>query len=462
MNRRIMIVDDDPDVLASYEYHLSHSGYQVLGVGSAEAALGQVGAFAPQVVLTDVRLPGMSGLELLEHLRSLVPQTEVIAITAYEDMKTIIGAIQDGAYDYLVKPIDLDQLDLVVQRCFRDRGCRTEDEIDPQDPAFSQGLHGFVGRDPRMIEIYKMVGMLTTNRAPVLIRGETGTGKEMIARAIHFNSPSAGEPFIAVNCTAIPEALLESELFGHIRGSFTGAVGDRRGRFEMAGEGTIFLDEIGDTSPAFQTKLLRVLQEQEFYPVGSERPRRTQARVIAATHRPIEELMRTGNFREDLYFRLRVVEITVPPLRERRADIPLLTQFLMAKAAQQTGKDVRVIPSAVMRLLQAHDWRGNVRELENTLTRAVLLARGVSLSPEHLGLSTDLHATSTDTESELQDLTLDAIERMHVQRVLAKTGGNKNRTARSLGISRPRLDRLITKHGLVVGRREIEAVEGSR
>jgi DNA-binding NtrC family response regulator len=454
MNRRILIVDDDVDVLGTYEYHLSHAGYEVRTATSAESALGQVAAFSPQLVLTDVRLPGMSGLELLEHLQAMVPDVEVIVVTAYEDMKTIIDAIQDGAYDYLVKPIDLDQLDLMIQRCFRDRGCRSEAEAEPEPP---QNQQGFVGRDARMIEIYKMVGILTTNRAPVLIRGETGTGKEMIARAIHFNSPSAAEPFIAVNCTAIPEALLESELFGHIRGSFTGAVGDRRGRFEMAGEGTIFLDEIGDTSPAFQTKLLRVLQEQEFYPVGSERPRHTRARVIAATHRPMEALIRSGKFREDLYFRLRVVEITVPPLRERRADIPLLAQHLIRRAAQSAGKDVRVIPASVMRLLQAHSWPGNIRELENTLTRAVLLARGVAISAEHLALTTNVVPAATEATGS-EDQSLESMERAHLERVLARNGGNKNRTARVLGISRPRLDRLISKYGLVVGQREIRAL----
>ncbi|HEV2735496.1 MAG TPA: sigma-54 dependent transcriptional regulator, partial [Longimicrobiaceae bacterium] len=279
----------------------------------------------------------------------------------------------------------------------------------------------------------------------VLIRGETGTGKELVARAIHFNSPQAGEPFVAINCTAIAENLLESELFGHVRGAFTGAVGDRKGRFELAGNGTIFLDEIGDTAPAFQAKLLRVLQEREFYPVGGERPRRTEARVIAATHRPIEELIGQGSFREDLYFRLRVVEIVVPPLRERRDDIPLLAEHLLARAAREIHKDVRIIPAPVMKALQAYDWPGNVREMENTITRAAVLAHGPAISLENLGLGT-VPVKGAASASGPEGTTLDEVERLQVERILQRTGGNKRRAARLLGISRPRLDRLLAKY----------------
>jgi two-component system response regulator AtoC len=271
----------------------------------------------------------------------------------------------------------------------------------------------------------------------------------MLQQYIQYNYPNDTEPFVAINCTALTETLLESELFGHVKGSFTGAMVDRKGRFELAGSGTIFFDEIGDTTIAFQAKLLRVLQEREFYPVGSEKPRKTQARVIAATHQPIEKLVEEGKFREDLYFRLRVVEIVVPPLRERPEDIPILAQHLLNKAAREIHKDVRTIPPQVMKVLQAYDWPGNVREMENALIRAVVLAHGPALSQEHLSLANGRPQTSS-AAAEPEDQTLDAVEAAHVKRILRRTGGNKRSAAKILGISRPRLDRILERHAIDV------------
>jgi DNA-binding NtrC family response regulator len=316
-----------------------------------------------------------------------------------------------------------------------------------------------------MIDIYKMIGVLSRNRTTVMIRGETGTGKEMIARAIHTNGPHSEEPFIAVNCTALTDTLLESELFGHVKGSFTGAVGSRKGYFELASGGTIFLDEIGDTSPDFQTKLLRVLQERKFYPVGGEEPRTTEARVIAATHQPIEQLVEDGDFREDLYFRLKVVEIHVPPLRERRQDIPLLAESLLGRIRRETHQTVRHISEAAMKRLIDYDWPGNVRELENALTRAAILARGAAIGPEHLSLGVEFLPPEARGKGEKReekpqrnggkpempdDLSLDAAISRHVQDVLAHTEGNKSETARLLGISRSRLQRYVEKFRLDV------------
>jgi len=311
-----------------------------------------------------------------------------------------------------------------------------------------------------MIEIYKLIGTLADNPAPVLIQGETGTGKELIAQAIHFGSRRAEEPFIAVNCTALTETLLESELFGHVRGAFTGAVAHHRGRFELAGAGTLFLDEIGDTTPAFQAKLLRVLEEREFYPVGGEQPRRTEARVMAATNQHLETLVRDGQFRRDLYFRLKVVEISVPPLRERRGDIPLLAEHLLTRISQTLHKDVRAISAPALRMLTEHSWPGNVRELENTLTRAAVLARGPVVTPELLSLGPveaireGAPGTPTSVPEEGGDETLDAVERDHVAEVLRRVGGHKRRAVKILGISRPRLDRIIAKYGLEVTKRD--------
>jgi transcriptional regulator with PAS, ATPase and Fis domain len=294
------------------------------------------------------------------------------------------------------------------------------------------------------------MGVLSRNRATVLITGETGTGKERIARSIHFNSPLAAEPFIAVNCTALPEHLLESELFGHVKGAFTGAVGSRRGYFEMAGSGTLLLDEIGDAPPELQAKLLRVLEDQEFFPVGSERPRRTRARVMAASQRPLADLVREGRFREDLHFRLKVVEIHLPPLRDRKGDIPLLAEHLLAKIGEELHTRVRGITPEAMNRLRSYNWPGNVRELEHALTRAVVLCRGGVVDAQHLPIGGTEPRKAADGEPEPQDDTLSAVEAAHVQRILDQTGGVKRQAAQILGISRTRLDRLIEGYGLTV------------
>jgi DNA-binding NtrC family response regulator len=447
MSRKILIVDDEPAVQMALDFHFRRTGFDVHTAGSAEEALGLLHELRPDLVVTDIHMGGMTGLEMLAKINASAPEVDVIVMTGYEDMRTTIDAIRSGAYDYLVKPVDLEQLELVVNRCLRDRAARGRVKGGPDGRPAPEALDFGVGRSPRMIEIYKLIGMLAGTRAPVLIRGETGTGKELVATAIHNFSPWGAEPFVAINCTALAESLLESELFGHVKGAFTGAVGDRRGKFELAGSGTIFLDEIGDTSPAFQAKLLRVIQSREFYPVGGERPRKTQARVIAATHRPVEELIRQGKFREDLYFRLRVVEIEIPPLRERREDIPILAEHLLARAARELGKEVRVIPPRVMQLLQEYDWPGNVREMENAIMRAAVLAHGPALSPENFSLGGSLAVAERGGEGEEGGLTtLAEAQRRHVERVLSHTAGNKSRAARILGISRPRLDRMLAAY----------------
>ena len=452
MNRRILVVDDDASVREVLVLHLGRARYEVTAVESAEQALLTLGAFDPAIVVTDVRMPGMDGIALVEHLRGVAPDVHVIVITAFEDMSTAVGAIRAGAYDYLVKPLDLDQIELVLERALRERSFRQRIRQATEDEGAAVSLGALVGRTPAMIEIYKRIGALAGNRAPVLIRGETGTGKEVIARAIHFNSAAATEPFVAVNCTAIPETLLESELFGHVRGAFTGAISDRRGRFEQAGRGTIFLDEIGDVSAAFQAKLLRVLQEREFHPVGGERSRRTEARVIAATHADIEARVRENQFREDLYFRLRVVEIVVPPLRDRIDDLPVLVDHLLAKIRRELHRDRLTVSAAAMRALQGGSWPGNVRELENTLMSAAVVSRSGVLTPDDFSIAA---ATTADrsTSKQTADDTLAGAVRRHVDDVLRRTNGNKRAACRLLKISRPRLDRLIERYELAMPER---------
>ena len=469
MSATILVVDDDAYTRDIFEQKLEHSGYSVETAESAEEALGKVKRLDPQLIITDLRMPGMDGLQLLEKVKGSMPNVDVIVVTGHEDMTSAVTAMKAGAFDYIVKPVNLKEVDALVERCLREQELNrqvreAEQEAGEVEEASPDDV---VGRNPMMIDIYKMIGVLARNRTTVMVRGETGTGKEMVARAIHANSAHAEEPFIAVNCTALTDTLLESELFGHAKGSFTGAVSSRKGYFELAGGGTIFLDEIGDTSPDFQTKLLRVLQERKFYPVGGEEPRTTEARVIAATHQPIEQLVEEGDFREDLYFRLKVVEIHVPPLRDRPDDIPLLADSLLARIRKETHQTVRHISESAMKRLMEYDWPGNVRELENALTRAAILARGAAIGPEHLSLGVDfvmpdgrrddrrgdkkVEKARKDGAADLpEDLTLDAAISRHVQDVLQHTQGNKSETARLLGISRSRLQRYVEKFHLDV------------
>lgn len=437
----VLVVDDDDDIRASLTEILSEEGADVSVAASAEEALSTIGTVKPQLVISDIRMPGMSGLDLLRLIHERAPTTAIILMTAFDDMPTIVTAMRNGASDFLTKPIELGDLRAVLARVFADQEVRDTSQA-VMDDVYA-GSDDLVGRDPRMIKIYKLIGQVAASRTTVLVRGESGTGKELIARAIHFNSPDAEQPFVPVNCTALPSGLLESELFGHLRGAFTGAVGNRRGRFALAARGTIFLDEIGDTTLEFQAKLLRVLEDREFFPIGAERPERTEARVITATHRNLEELIEQRLFRADLYYRLRVVEITIPPLRERPGDIPLLAQHLIARASRRLGRPTppQLAPEALHELLR-RPWPGNVRELDNALTRAVVLASGGVIRAELLEGVVD-KPRSTGVLASLAE-----VERDHITRVLVATDGNKARAARILGISRPRLDRLLWKHGI--------------
>lgn len=455
---RILLVDDDDDLRSVFREKLEYSGHEVDEADSAEVALAKVGAFDPALVVTDVRMDGMTGLELLTRIRESMEYVDVIIMTGHDTMTSAVEAMKSGAFDYLVKPVGLKELEAVIDRCLSDQAVnraamkqRAADGEEPDAAEPDTGARTVVGRAPRMIEIYKMIGVLSQNRATVLVRGDTGTGKELVARAVHDHSIHSDEPFIAVNCTALTDTLLESELFGHVRGAFTGAVGGKKGYFELAGKGTIFLDEIGDTSPDFQSKLLRVLQERQFYPVGGEQPKTTEARVVAATHQPMEELVSEGGFREDLYFRLRVVEIDVPPLRERKDDIPLLAQHLLGRIRHETGATVRAISQEAMTSLQEYDWPGNVRELENALTRAAIVARGPLVGPEHLTLGFRTAAKVSPKVSgpvPEDDWTLDGAIECQIRRVLEKTEGNKTEAASLLGISRSRLTRFVEHLGL--------------
>ena len=440
MPRRLLIVDDDATIRTSLAEALADNGTTLVAVADGPTrALAMLDTATPDVVLSDVRMPDMDGITFLKLLRERMPVVDVILMTAYDDMPTVVSAMREGAVEFLVKPLDLHQLRRVLDGVFEDR--RSRARMPRAQPA-ELALGDLAGRDPRMIAVYKLIGQAAGTRATVLIRGESGTGKELVARAIHANSAAAAEPFVPVNCAALPTTLLESELFGHTRGAFTGAVQARKGRFALAGRGTIFLDEIGDTSAEFQTKLLRVIQDREFEPLGAEKTERTEARVIAATHRDLEQMIEDGTFREDLYYRLRVVEIVLPPLRDRRADVPILAAELVRRASGASGSTAPVLSSEALARLSEHDWPGNVRELENCLARAVVVASGGVIRPEHLSIA------SPREPARAAIAPLNEVEKDHVRRALEATGGHKARTAELLGVSRPRLNRLLEKYGL--------------
>lgn len=440
MSHRLLIVDDDSRVRAALSEALESEAVSVRTAGTGEAALEALDKDAIELVLADIRMPGMDGLTLLRRVKGRDQRIGVILMTAYEDLPTVATAMRDGALDFLIKPLDLFHLRATIQRVFADQAAAREITVRDRSVECAAPGPQLIGRDPAMIEVFKLVGQAAAASSTVLIRGASGTGKELVARSIHALSQRAERPFIAVNCASIPETLLESELFGHVRGAYTDAVGDRQGRFALARDGTLLLDEIGDTSPEFQAKLLRVLQEGEYNPVGADRPQRTSARILAATHQDLEELVERGEFRRDLYYRLRVVEIFLPPLRDRKQDIPLLVEHLIRRKSGASGRPP-VFSEESMALLIAHNWPGNVRELENCLEHAIVTAAGEVIRPVHLRLG-------RPGASELKLLSLDDAEGEHLRRILQATQGNKSRAAAILQISRPRLDRLMQKHGL--------------
>ncbi|MFQ6092275.1 MAG: sigma-54-dependent transcriptional regulator [bacterium] len=442
--KSILVIDDDRSICQTLEINFSQKGYQVSTALDGEEGLAKVQAENPDLVLLDIRMPKMDGLTLLEKIKEINKDICVIIITAYDDMQTTIRAMQLGAYEYVRKPIDADEMELTVQRALENQELNRRMNSLLKEISQEYQLNNIIGQSKAMREIFKTIGAASTSRVTVLIRGESGTGKELIAKAIHYNSSDKSQPFIAVNCTAIPETLFESELFGHERGAFTGAVATKRGKFELAERGSLFFDEIGDVSPSIQAKLLRVLQEKKYERVGGTRTLTTETRIIAATNKDLEKMIKNGHFREDLYYRLKVIEIWVPPLRERREDIPLLVEFLLDKINKEFNRNVRKVAPDVMAWLTDQPWKGNVRELENILRRAVVMAKGDVLLREYLPLlEEEGQPTATEGIKTLQEM-----EKEYLAKVLRYTNYNKKRACQLLDISRPTLNRKIKKYGL--------------
>ena len=440
---KILIVDDERRMCAVLKTALEDKGYVVTTANSGEAAMAAFTIDQFDVVISDIRMPGMSGLEVLEKVKRQNPDSEVLLMTAYADAQTAVEAMKKGAFDYLIKPFEIDELRIKVQQILEKGHLKEENRDLKQQLKKRFSLDNMVGKSGTMQQVYQLVEKVAQSDASVLVRGESGTGKELVAQAIHQLSKRNSEPFIAVNCAALPESLLESELFGHERGAFTGAEKQKLGRFELAGQGTIFLDEIGDISPATQIKLLRVLQAREIVRVGGTETVRIQARTVAATNRNLEEAVKGNQFREDLYYRINVFPIMLPPLRERKEDIPdLVAHFLQRQNASPDS-----IESNALKLLMQYAWPGNVRELENVIERALIMAGKRPITardlPPHLRGEAEMPIALTWVEDELP--TIDEMQRRMIHKALAKTEGNKTKAAKLLGITRRQIYSMIER-----------------
>ncbi|MGK9475680.1 sigma-54-dependent transcriptional regulator [Melioribacter sp. OK-6-Me] len=443
MRSKLLIIDDDDSIRQTLTNYFKKLGYNVVAARDGNEGYEMLQKMLPDLVISDIRMPGLSGLEFLRKAKETDEHIKVILITAHDDYRTTIEAMQKGAYDYFEKPLDIEKLKIAVERALESKQLSERiDSIIEKEAEEFQPEKRLIGKSHAMKEIYKIIGQVSTSRVTILIQGESGTGKELIAKSIHYSGITQNQPFVAVNCTAITESLLESELFGHEKGAFTGADRLKKGKFELAGEGTIFLDEISEMSPHLQVKLLRVLQEKEFERVGGEYLIPMKARIIAATNRNLEQLVNEGKFREDLFFRLKVVSIDVPPLRERKEDIPLLVNYFLHKLNSELHKNVNKISSEAIESLIEYDWPGNIRELENTLMQAIVLSNDEILHKENLLIKAGLYNDSNKL------ISLKEVEKKHIKFVLEHTKWNKPEAAKILGISLPTLYSKIENYGL--------------
>jgi two-component system response regulator PilR (NtrC family) len=448
---RILVVDDERSMQEFLEILLRKEGYDVVTAGDVPSALVALDSDDFDLVISDIQMPDRSGLDLLRALRQAQPDIVAIMITAFATTETALAAMKEGAYDYITKPFKVDEIKLVVKKALEKKLLAAENARLRHELRSERQQRPLVGNSPRMQQLYEMIGRVAATKTNVLIVGESGTGKELVARAIHAESDRADKSFVALNCAAIPENLLESELFGHVKGAFTGAVGNKAGLFELADLGTLFLDEVGELTPPLQVKLLRAIQERTIRRVGGTSDRRVDVRILAATNRRLEDEVSSGRFREDLYYRLNVIQLPLPPLRERMEDLPLLVHHFVEKYTRELGKFVRGVTEDAMETLRGHPYPGNVRELENVIERAVALARGEwidreSLPPALLHPPAERAAGALPQGSvDLDNLVAD-YERGLLVEALRRAGGVKKRAAHLLGISfrsfRYRLEKL--------------------
>lgn len=450
---KILIVDDDIASSRTLQFHLRSQKHSVEMAGSVDEGLACAKGFQPQLIILDISMPGRSGLEGLPEFKSLLPDVTVIMITAFHDMESTIEAMQKGAEDYIHKPLDIDELDDAIGKLLSKTSSNDKLQISVKCESPGKALT-MVGRSRGMKEVFKTIGLVSKSPATVLVSGESGTGKELVARAIHRSGENPDGPFVAINCAALVETLLESDMFGHEKGSFTGAVGKQEGKFALARGGTIFLDEISELSPSMQAKLLRVLQLKEFTPLGAERAQKTDARIISATNVDLVEKVGDKTFREDLYYRLQVVNIHLPPLRERKEDLMDLIQTLLGRINRELNRSVTHINKDVLAAFEHYEWPGNVRELENTLMKSVALSQSTSLTydllPAPLKGAIAAEGEHPENGTPLTEKSLEEMEKIHISRVLEATHWHKGNACDVLGVSRPRLRRMIKQYSLLV------------
>jgi DNA-binding NtrC family response regulator len=452
MNRRkVLVIDDDASLRRVMEMQLEEVGCDVVAVASGKEALAVLEEFTPALVITDLRIPGMSGMDLLKLLRADHPELTVIMVTAYGTVKTAVEAMKAGAYDYLTKPIDYDELALVINRALEHQQLLEEVRILRHTLDKKYGFESIIGSSKVLLRVLEMTSRVAQTDSIALIRGETGTGKELLAKAIHQNSRRKNGPFVTINCGAIPSNLLESELFGHTKGAFTGATAAKKGRVETADGGTLFLDEIGELPLDLQIKMLRLIQQGEIEKVGASNSSKVDVRIIAATHRNLQAMIEDGTFREDLYYRLAVIPLELPPLRERIEDIPELVQHLFCKSKQKHGRTELHLPESLLPGFSNYDWPGNIRELENIIERLVVLAVGDKISaddlPEFLRRGSSL-PDLIRLDLSLQGISLEAIEKDLIIKALKNFNWNQTQAARYLDISRRTLSYRMEKHGI--------------
>ncbi len=454
-DHRILLIDNEESVLKVIEAMLERPEYEILSYRNAQEALQTAKNIGVDLVITDLKMTPMDGLEVLRSVKQNMPGVEVILVTAFGSMETAIEAMKEGVFDYLIKPVKMEELRIIVARALAHQKMCRENRYLKEQLEKRYHMHNIVGKSPQMLKVFNLIEKVSASDLTVLVTGESGTGKELVARAIHYGSRRKDFPFVAVNCGAIPETLLESELFGHTRGAFTGAIANRKGLFAEADKGTIFLDEISGTSPALQVSLLRILEEKEFRRVGEAKTSKTDVRVIAASNVALEDMIREKKFREDLYYRLSVVHIDVPPLRERGEDIPLLVQHFLNKHA--SGHAHRELQDGVMNLLMRYDWPGNVRELENVLEGAAMMGDNADdkIRIEHLpekirNIGEAVSGNHTETSDLHEHLRVQ--ERAFIETALADANHDKKSAAKKLGISLPSLYRKIEELGISISK----------
>jgi DNA-binding NtrC family response regulator len=447
MKAKLLIVDDEKHIREGLEKALTLDGHEVELASDGRAALDLIEEGDVDLVITDLKMPNLSGEELMKETLNLYPYLPVIILTGHGTIENAVEAMRNGAYDYITKPLNIDKLSLIVNRALENSSLKRQNRELLNQLKKRYSFESIIGKSAPMKQVFETIELVAPSRANVLIYGESGTGKEMIADAIHHNSPRREKPYVKVHCAAIPETLLESELFGHEKGAFTGAIARKRGRFELANQGTLFLDEIGEISPQMQVKLLRVIQQREFERVGGEGPIRVDLRIISATNKNLKEEIDRGNFREDLYYRLDVVSIHVPPLRERRDDVPLMVHKFIEEFSQENEKSVEGITNGALQALVSYRWPGNVRELRNVIESIVVLTRKSIISEQDI----PSYIMSKDERSSLRlpaGVSLPEAEKQLILFTLENSGGNKTKTAETLNIGRKTLHRKLAEYGI--------------